>query len=99
MPTPEVILWNKIRNKQLGFKFRRQYSVEKFILDFYCPEKKLAIEIDGDNHFRSKTQEKDIWRQKIIEQYKISFLRFTNKEIMENIEGVLEIISERLNLL
>ena len=48
---PELILWDKLKSKQLGFKFRRQYSIGEYIVDFYCSEKKLVIEIDGDSHF------------------------------------------------
>jgi very-short-patch-repair endonuclease len=100
MPEPEIILWSKLKSKQLlNVKFRRQYSIEKFVVDFYCPEYKLAIEIDGENHFSAKMQEKDIWRQKIIEKYGIRFLRFTNKDITENLNGVVEKIVEHLNLL
>jgi len=52
MPQAEVILWSKLRNKALkGYKFRRQYSIERFVIDFYCPQLKLAIEVDGDSHF------------------------------------------------
>lgn len=99
-PQPEVILWTKLRGKQLtNLKFRRQYSIDNFIVDFYCPKLKFAIEIDGNSHFRSKMKEKDVWRQSLIEQYGIRFLRFNNKEIMENIDGVLETILKNLNLL
>lgn len=99
MPQPEIVLWSKIRNKQLGHKFRRQYSIEKFIVDFYCPKLKLAIEIDGDNHFTKKNKWKDTKRQFLIEQLGIKFLRFANKEITENLDGVLEKILEEINLL
>jgi very-short-patch-repair endonuclease len=56
MPLAEVILWSRIKGKQLeGFKFRRQYSVDNFIIDFYCPALKFGIEVDGDSHFTEKT--------------------------------------------
>ena len=52
-PSAEEILWSKLRRRQmLGYKFRRQYSVENFVVDFYCPRARLAIEIDGDSHFQ-----------------------------------------------
>jgi very-short-patch-repair endonuclease len=96
MAQPEVILWSKLKGKQLdGFKFRRQYGIENFVIDFYCPQVKLAIEIDGDSHFSENSQEKDKWRQKIIEKYGINFLRFTNIEINENLTGVLDEIRKR----
>lgn len=96
MPQPEVILWSKLKGKQLdGLKFRRQYGIESFVVDFYCPMVKLAIEIDGNSHFCENNQEKGKWRQKIIEKYGINFLRFTNNEINENLTGVLEEIRKR----
>ncbi len=52
MPRPEAILWARLRDRQLGGqKFRRQYSVGNFVIDFFCPELKLAVEIDGESHF------------------------------------------------
>ncbi|MBI5633183.1 MAG: endonuclease domain-containing protein [Nitrospirae bacterium] len=90
MPEPELRLWSKLRGKGLwGHKFKRQYSVNKFVLDFYCPQQKIAIEIDGDTHFAEGAEEYDSERQQIIESYGITFLRFTNAEVMENIDGVM----------
>ncbi|MGD0919462.1 MAG: DUF559 domain-containing protein [Thermodesulfobacteriota bacterium] len=52
MPKAEVILWSRLKGKRLdGYKFRRQFSVAQFVVDFYCPRLKLAIEVDGDSHF------------------------------------------------
>lgn len=91
MPKAEIFLWSKLKGRGLsGFKFRRQYGVDKFVLDFYCPELKLAIEVDGDSHFRGGAKESDMERQKIIESYGIVFLRFTNTDIYENMNAVLE---------
>jgi very-short-patch-repair endonuclease len=93
MPAPEVILWSRLKGKQLnGLKFRRQYSIGRYILDFYCPEKRLAIEIDGDSHFESKAIRYDQKRQELIESFSIRLIRFTNKEIIENIGGILNTI-------
>ncbi len=89
MPKAEIILWSKLKGKGLGHKFRRQYSVDKFVLDFYCPKLKMAIEIDGGSHYIDGAKERDIERQRIIEYYGISFIRFTNNEIYENLDGVL----------
>lgn len=94
MPQAEVILWSKLKSKGLDYKFRRQYSVEKFVMDFYCPRLKLAIEVDGDSHFVEDAENRDIERQTIIETFGITFLRFTNKEIYENVDGVLDKIME-----
>jgi very-short-patch-repair endonuclease len=97
MPEPEKRIWARLRAKQInGHKFRRQYSIGNFIVDFYCPEAKLAIEIDGDSHFSDKQSLYDVARQKYIESKGIHFLRFTNKDIIENAEGVLVRITESL---
>jgi very-short-patch-repair endonuclease len=76
----EKRLWDFVRGRQLGgAKFRRQYSVGGFVLDFYCPELRLAVEIDGPIHcFRKRY---DRYRQSAIEGMRIGFLRFTNTEI------------------
>ena len=92
---PEQILWSRIRNRQLNnLKFRRQYGVGRYIIDFYCPEAKLAIEVDGDNHFNQNAMKRDQEREEHIKQFNITFLRFNNKEVVENINGVLETISK-----
>ncbi|MDP2668791.1 MAG: DUF559 domain-containing protein [bacterium] len=68
MPESEVILWSQIKNKNIrGLRFRRQVSVGRFVVDFYCPELKLAIEIDGDSHFTIDAVSYDRERQDIIE--------------------------------
>ena len=87
----EIALWNRIRNgRLLGFKFRRQRGIENFVVDFYCPEAQLAIEIDGDSHFiDNATTRKDIERQRKIESHGIKFLRFTNTDVFRNIDSVL----------
>ena len=94
----ERLLWSKLRNRQLlGFKFRRQYGIGSFSVDYCCPEAKLVIEADGDSHYLDKkVGAKDKERQKYIEDLGFGVLRFTNKEITENIEGVLETIAKHL---
>ena len=89
MPSPEVYLWNKIKNKQLmDIRFRRQYSIGNFIVDFYSPKLKLAIEIDGYSHFNNKAINHDIKRTKYIESLGINIVRYYNNDIMNNIQGV-----------
>ena len=78
-----------------GLKFRRQYGIGHFIVDFYCPELRLAIELDGDSHFNNKeVLEYDKRRQEYIERVNIKFLRFTNNEVFESLEGVIQAIQE-----
>lgn len=66
------------------------------MLDFYCPKLKLALEVDGDSHFTDDTNISDIKRQSLIETFGIRFLRFTNNEIYENLEGALIRIEEKI---
>ena len=97
LPSPEILLWLKLKNKQMhGHKFRRQYGVGQYIVDFFCAEKNLAIEIDGESHFIDPEQLHDKERQERIEAYGIKFLRFTNAEVMQNIQGVLQRIMDTL---
>ena len=98
MPAPEVIIWQAIRRKQLKIKFRRQYTIENRILDFYSPQIKLGIEIDGDSHFiSSKLRKKELESdKKLAKKYGIKILRFYNSEVMKNLEGVLEIIFKEI---
>lgn len=91
MTSAEVRLWIYLKGKSiLGYKFRRQYSVEKYILDFYCPALKLAIEVDGAKHLITKKIKLDRERQEKIESLGITFLRFTGPEIYKNIDTVIE---------
>lgn len=89
----EVVLWSRLRNYQTGFKFRRQHSIGSYIIDFYCPEKKLAIEIDGSQHISS---EPDLERTKFLNTQGIQVLRFWNNEVNINIDGVVMKIGEIL---
>jgi very-short-patch-repair endonuclease len=80
----------------LGYKFRRQYSVDQYIIDFYCLELKLAIEVDGECHFTSLGREHDRSRQEYIETFGIRFLRVMNTDVLDNLHGVLDEIAARI---
>ena len=91
----EQKLWQYLKGKQVaGVKFRRQYSIDAYILDFDTPSLKLAIEVDGPSHFTSRGIEHDENRATHIEGFGIRILRFTNDDVCENIEGVLFGINE-----
>ena len=95
MPKAEVILWSRLKGNQLkGLKFRRQFGVGPFVIDFFCPELRLAIEVDGESHRTPEAQKYDQERQLFIEEFGIRFLRYTNEEVYENLEGVLRVIGE-----
>jgi very-short-patch-repair endonuclease len=90
MPEAEVILWSRLRRRQLcGCKFRRQYGVGKFSIDFYCPELKLAIEVDGESHRSESAEISDRAREEFIGHFGIQFLRFSNTDVRMNLNGVL----------
>ncbi|MBI1803755.1 MAG: endonuclease domain-containing protein [Ignavibacteriae bacterium] len=97
MPSAEVIVWSRLQRRQIhGCKFRRQFSVGPYVLDFYSAELKLAIEIDGDSHFQAGAETYDKARQISIEQLGVKFLRFTNIDVYKNLKGVFESISETI---
>ena len=97
MPKAEVYLWMYLKGKQIsGYKFRRQYSVGSYIIDFYCPALKLAVEVDGDVHERYNRTSKDKRRQNMLESLGIEFLRFTNQDIYEDMTVVLNKIKTKV---
>jgi very-short-patch-repair endonuclease len=95
-PTPaESKLWEALRGRRLaGFKFRRQHPIDRFIVDFYCADAHLVIEVDGDIH--DYTQEEDAIRQEFIESRGLCVLRFRNEQVLTEIDGVLVVIAEAL---
>ena len=84
----EKLLWEKLRRKNLECKFSRQYSVGPYILDFYCPEKRIAIELDGFQHLENRDYDKE--REDYLLLNDIKVLRFWNREINDNIDEVIE---------
>lgn len=94
MPLAEKLIWAKLRGRQVeGCKFRRQYSIDAFVVDFYAPELKLAIEIDGDSHSGDDAQAYDAERQAFLESKGTRVLRFTNQQIYKELDAVVEAIS------
>ena len=94
MTPPERKLWSKLRGRQLdGFKFRRQHPLLGYVLDFYCAERKLAVELDGPSHAGSI--EYDEVRTERLAAEDIRVVRYTNLEIEENVDGVLTDILEQ----
>ena len=97
--TPEEeIVWHKLWHNNLGYKFRRQHSIGNFIADFFCPVKRLVIELDGEIH--EGQIEYDDGREAEIEKYDIKVIRFTNGEVINDIYSVVNkiktIIKERI---
>ncbi|MGH8566197.1 MAG: endonuclease domain-containing protein [Gammaproteobacteria bacterium] len=95
-PLAEQRLWVMLRSRRLlGYRFRRQYGVGPYVLDFYCPELKLGIEVDGDSYFEASAGEYDRERQCHIESLGIRVLRFTNREVFERLDDVAEVARVR----
>ncbi len=92
----EIILWSRLRDKQLGHKFRRQHSIGNYIADFYCPQCKLVIELDGHQHKEETRKEYDIERTRYFNALNIAVVRFWNNEVNKNLEGVVLKIQECL---
>ncbi len=97
IPDAEVILWSRLKGRQLlGCKFRRQFSVGSFVIDFFSVEIKLGIELDGDSHFQVGATEYDRKREQFIQSFGIKTLRFLNTEIYDNLDGVMEMIGREI---
>ena len=89
----EAVLWKHLSNRQMcGFKFRRQHGFDQYVVDFYCPELKLAIEIDGESHFQPGAKEYDHEREECIKSFGVKIVRFQNADVYQNLNGVLEAI-------
>jgi very-short-patch-repair endonuclease len=87
----EIILWSKPnRNQILGLQFRRQHPINIFIADFYCVRIKLLIEVDGSIHEITEYQEHDQSRSEILNDFGITVIRFTNEQIIEEIDSTIE---------
>lgn len=98
MTMSEAILWKTLKEKQMmGFDFDRQRPIDNYIVDFYCKDLMLAIEVDGASHYHDDAPLRDEIRQKKLEELGVRFLRFDNDEVKTNINGVLDTIREWIN--
>ncbi len=90
-PIPsEARLWMLLRNRQFrGLKFRRQHSIGRFIVDFYCPALRLVVEVDGESHYRIGRDWRDTSRDAWIENQGITIIRFSSQDVMHNIDGMI----------
>jgi very-short-patch-repair endonuclease len=89
----EILLWKKLRaGSMMSYTFNRQKPIGRYIVDFYCKPLKLVIEIDGGYHEEEAQKIKDHERQQVLEEMELNFLRFPDKEVRKNIDGVLKAI-------
>ena len=104
MTDAEQLLWRKLRRKQiLGLQFYRQKPILNFIVDFYCPAANLVIECDGGQHYTAEGLEADRARDQALVQLGLNMLRFDNRQILTEIDGVVEkiycVVEQRLELI
>jgi very-short-patch-repair endonuclease len=92
----ETTLWNHLRNRNLKYKFRRQHPIDFFIIDFYCAEARLLIEIDGSSHLEREQQEYDQSRTEYLEALEYKVIRFTNDDVRYNIHAVVTAIMQEI---
>ena len=90
MTEAERLLWFHLKKKPLGFKFRSQHPLSCFIADFYCHKAKLVIELDGSIHNLEEVKENDMHKQRILEEYGLTVMRFTNSEMFKTPKEVIE---------
>jgi very-short-patch-repair endonuclease len=88
----EVLLWNEIKGKSIGFDFHRQKPLLNYIVDFYCNELNLVIEVDGHYHNHEEKAETDNYRDQELAKYDLTVIRFTEQEVRKDIANVLRTI-------
>ena len=91
---PEAVMWTLLKNRQLdGMRFRRQFGVGPYVLDFYCPEIKLGVELDGAPHFMSGNFGRDDVREEyLFREHGIRIVRFEKRDLFYNQDGVVKVI-------
>ncbi|RYZ21431.1 MAG: endonuclease domain-containing protein [Chitinophagaceae bacterium] len=98
MTEAEARLWSRLRKRQLdGNKFRRQDIIDKYIVDFTCLEKHLVVEVDGGYHLDPEQKKKDATREEDLLALRFRVLRFTNEEVLNDIDSVVEVIRRALS--
>ena len=99
MTLGEIALWRELKSRKLGVRFSRQIPVDRYILDFYCKDLLLAIEVDGSVHFEEGQQEKDANRQRLLESLGLTIMRFSDLDVKNNLSAVLNEIQDRIEKL
>lgn len=97
MTDAEQLIWTKVRRKQISdCQFYRQKNIGNYIVDFYCPKKKLIVEIDGGQHYEDYGIKKDRERDQYLQTLGFTVLRFSDIDVLKNIDGVVDKIYEHL---
>jgi very-short-patch-repair endonuclease len=98
MTEAELILSEYLKSKPMGFKFRRQHPISRYVLDFYCHRPKLSIELDGGYHLKTEQKEKDLERTNYLKSLEISEIRFTNEQVLNDYEFIIKNINTYLRV-
>ena len=97
LQTPaEATLWRALQNRNLKYKFRRQHPVDNFIVDLYCAQARLCIEGDGATHLEPSRQEYDAARTAYLEEFGYRVIRFTNNDVHDNLDAVVDVIVRKI---
>ncbi len=98
MTESELIVWEELKNNKRGVKFRRQHPIHIYIVDFYCHELKLILEIDGAYHTTENQKRLDAEREELLkfQDLDLAILRFTNAEVKQNLKKVVQIIDNKI---
>ena len=97
MTDAEQLIWSKIRRKQIiDLQFYRQKNIGHYIVDFYCPKGKLIVEVDGGQHYKTEGMKKDQKRDRYLQCLGLTILRFSDIDVLKNIDGVIERIHEHI---
>jgi very-short-patch-repair endonuclease len=94
----EILLWEFLRNKNLGVKFRRQHPINFFVVDFYCHERKLVIELDGEYHLKAGQKREDDFRDLELKELGLQVLRFSDNQVINNPNQVIEDIKHEIGI-
>ena len=99
MTQAEILMWDKLKNNQFkGYKFRRQHPIHHFIVDFYCHALKLIIEIDGKYHESEEQKKEDLNRTELLQFQGLKEIRFSNEEVIDDMDLVFKKLEELINL-
>ncbi len=92
----EVLMWKQIKNKSLGVEFHRQVPIDEYIVDFFCHELMLAIEVDGSSHLSDEAVARDIKRQNKLERLGVNFIRFADADVKQRINIVIWALESKI---
>ena len=92
MSLPEVLLWNKLRGKPMGMKFRNQHPIDSYVVDFYCATKRIAVEIDGIAHDMGDRPERDVKRDAKLRGLGVEVVRIPASDVLRDVEAAAESI-------